>query len=280
MRVALRLHAGAEHDEALGLVVLPVRPALAEARVADDADDLVALDQLPGERRLVRRVQVLGVLDVLDRAAVDAAVVVHALEVVVRDLGHRREVDARDQHVDPADLDRRARRLLAGAHAADALRRRRRAGPDRPRRLPTGSPRARPRARRRPNPPPEHCRFASWISSRSSLIDRSSLAQNVRGQTATLRRRSRRGARDQDLVKCVLLASDASARGRATECDARRGVERERAHHPVRAATVHRRSVKAREPEGRDPDDMTEPDRISRAPRPSPPGSPRSRPAY
>ena len=48
------------------------------------------------------------------------------LKYAVDDLADRGEVDARDQHVDPADLDRRARRLLAGAQAADALRRGRR----------------------------------------------------------------------------------------------------------------------------------------------------------
>ena len=78
---ALRLDAGADHGEALGLVVLPVRPALGEARVADDADDLVALDELLRERALLRRVELLVVERVLDRVAVDAAVVVDALEV-------------------------------------------------------------------------------------------------------------------------------------------------------------------------------------------------------
>ena len=62
---ALGLDAGADHDEALGLVVLPVRAALGEARVADDADDLVALDELPRERRLLRGVELLVVEDVL-----------------------------------------------------------------------------------------------------------------------------------------------------------------------------------------------------------------------
>src|SRR5581483_7118921 len=118
---ALGLHAGPDHDEALGLVVLPVRAALGEARVADDADDLVALHELPRERRLLRRVELLGVEDVLDRPAVDAAVVVDAVEVRLRDLADRREVDAGDQHVDPADLDRRPRRLLPVAEPADAL---------------------------------------------------------------------------------------------------------------------------------------------------------------
>src|SRR5581483_12605 len=102
----------ADHDVALALVVLPVRPALGEARVADDADDLVARDQLPRERSLLRRVQLLVVEDVLDRTAVDAAVVVDAVEVRLRRLADRREVDARDEHVDAADLDRGACRLL------------------------------------------------------------------------------------------------------------------------------------------------------------------------
>src|SRR5262249_48352657 len=117
---ALRLHARADHDEALALVVLPVHPALGEARVADDADDLVALDQLPRERGLLGRVQLLVVEDVLDRTAPDAAVVVDAVEVRLRDLADRGEVDAGDQHVDSAELDRGALRLLAVAETADA----------------------------------------------------------------------------------------------------------------------------------------------------------------
>src|SRR5205823_509442 len=110
---ALGLHACSDDDEALALVVLRVRPALGEARVADDADDLVALDELPRERGLLSRVELLVVEDVLDRVAVDAAVVVHAVEVRLRDLADRREVDARDQHVDPAELDGGTLRLLA-----------------------------------------------------------------------------------------------------------------------------------------------------------------------
>ena len=83
---ALGLDACADDDEALGLVVLPVHAALGKARVADDADDLVALDQLPGQCGFLCRVELLGVLDVLDRPALDPAVVVHALEVRRGDL--------------------------------------------------------------------------------------------------------------------------------------------------------------------------------------------------
>ena len=54
----------------------------------------------------------------------DAAVVVDALEVRVGDLADRREVHARDQHVDAAELDRRTGRLLARPQTADGLRRR------------------------------------------------------------------------------------------------------------------------------------------------------------
>ena len=104
---ALGLDAGADHDEALGLVVPPVDSALGEARVADDADDLVALDQLPCERRLLRRVERVRVERVVDRVALDAAVVVDALEVGGDDLADRREVDAGDHHVEAAHLDRR-----------------------------------------------------------------------------------------------------------------------------------------------------------------------------
>src|SRR5213079_1891665 len=128
--VALGLYACADDDEALALVVLGVRPALGEARVADDAHDLVALDQLARERGLLRRVELLVVERVLDRTAVDAAVVVDAVEVRLGRLADRHEVDAGDEHVDAAELDRRTRRLLAGALATDGLGRGRRAGAD------------------------------------------------------------------------------------------------------------------------------------------------------
>ena len=127
---ALGLDARADDGEALGLVVLPVRPALGEARVADDADDLVALDQLPGQCGFLCRVELLGVLDVLDRPALDPAVVVDALEVRRGHLGDGGEVDAGDQHVDRAQLDGPSRRLLPGAQAAHGLLRRGLAGPD------------------------------------------------------------------------------------------------------------------------------------------------------
>src|SRR5581483_4602816 len=116
--------ARADHDEALALVVLPVRPALGEARVADDADDLVALDQLPREGGFLSGVELLRVEDVPDRAAADAAVVVDAVVVGLRDLPDRREVDAWDQHRDAADLDRGTPGFLAVAESAHALRRR------------------------------------------------------------------------------------------------------------------------------------------------------------
>ncbi len=130
-RVALRLDAGADHHEPLALVVLPVRAALGEARVADDPDHLVGLDQLACERRLLGRVELLVVEDVLDRPAVDAAVVVHAVEVRLRGLADGGEVDARDKHVDATELDRRAGRLLARSQTTDRLLRRRLARPDR-----------------------------------------------------------------------------------------------------------------------------------------------------
>src|SRR4029079_10658958 len=89
-----------------------------EAGVAGDTDDLVALDQLAGKRGLLRRVQLLRVEGVLDRAAADAAVVVDAVVVRLGDLADRGEVDARDQHVDSAELDRRSRGFLAVAETA------------------------------------------------------------------------------------------------------------------------------------------------------------------
>src|SRR4029450_1963317 len=104
-------------------VVLPVGAAFGEARVADDTDDLVALDQLPRRGGPLGRVELLGVQGVPGRPPADAAVVVDAVVVGLGDLADRREVDAGDQHGDAAHLDRRTRRLLAGTRTAFADRR-------------------------------------------------------------------------------------------------------------------------------------------------------------
>ena len=73
--------AGDDQVEPLLGVVVAVDAALDEARAADDAEHLVLLDQLRRQRRDLLRVDLLLLGDVLDRAAVDPAVVVHALEV-------------------------------------------------------------------------------------------------------------------------------------------------------------------------------------------------------
>ena len=99
---ALGLDAGADHDEPLGLVVAPVGAAVKLVLPTTPTTLSLSISFLASG--LLRRVELLVVEDVLDRAAVDAAVVVHALEVGVGDLADRREVDARDQHVDSAEL--------------------------------------------------------------------------------------------------------------------------------------------------------------------------------
>src|SRR5262249_35209796 len=68
--------------------------------------------------------------EVLDPASVDTAVVVHAVEVGLRHVRDVREVRSRLLRGDGADLDRCARRLLAGAQTADALDLRLLSGPD------------------------------------------------------------------------------------------------------------------------------------------------------
>src|SRR4029434_7731389 len=88
---------------------------------ADDAEHLVLLDQLGGQRRDLLRVGLLLLGDVLDRPAVYAAVVVDAVEVGAGHLGDPREVDARDVGGHAAELDGLAGGLLAGPHAAFAV---------------------------------------------------------------------------------------------------------------------------------------------------------------
>ena len=117
-RPALRRDAGAElEDPRLGPQGV-IDGALDDVRRADDAEHVVGLDQLVGGRRDLRRLRLIGLDEVLDRVAVDAAVVVDAGEVR---LGHRRligEVGPRLLGVDRAEVDRRARRLHAGLGTA------------------------------------------------------------------------------------------------------------------------------------------------------------------
>ena len=83
---------------------------------------LVLLDQLRRQRGDLLRVDLLLLGDVLDRPAVDAAVVVDALEVGAGHARDPREVDAGDVRRHGADLDRLTRRRLARAEAALAGR--------------------------------------------------------------------------------------------------------------------------------------------------------------
>src|SRR3954452_8516861 len=117
-RVALGRDARVDDVEALLLVVLVVDGALDDRRVADDAEHLLALDQLARERGDLAGVGLLGLDRVVDRAAVDAAVVVDAVEVRLRGVRDVGEVRAGLLGGDAAELDRRARRLLAVAEAA------------------------------------------------------------------------------------------------------------------------------------------------------------------
>ena len=114
--------AGDDQVEALLGVVVLVDAAVDDAGVADEAEHLVLLDELRGQRRDLLRVDLLGLGDVLDRPAVDAAVVVDAVEVRLRHAGDPREVDAGHVGGDAAELDRVTGGLLAGAHAALARR--------------------------------------------------------------------------------------------------------------------------------------------------------------
>ena len=83
-REAGLVDAGDDQVEALLGVVVLVDAAVDDARVADEAEHPVLLDELRGQRRDLLRVDLLGLGDVLDRPAVDAAVVVHAVEVGLR----------------------------------------------------------------------------------------------------------------------------------------------------------------------------------------------------
>src|SRR3954466_11312461 len=78
----------------------------------------LALDELAGERRDLAGVGLLGLDRVVDRPAVDAAVVVDAVEVGLRRVRDVGEVRAGLLGRDPAELDRGAARLLAVAEAA------------------------------------------------------------------------------------------------------------------------------------------------------------------
>ena len=126
--VALGRDAGVDDVEPLLLVVAVVDRALDDAGVAHDAEHLVAFHELLGQRRHLPRVGLLGLDEVLDGPAVDASVVVDAIEERlghVRDIG---EVGTRLLGRDGAELDRLAGRLLTGAGAALGSRLRLRAG--------------------------------------------------------------------------------------------------------------------------------------------------------
>ena len=113
-RVAAGRDAGRDHVVVLRLVVLVVDVALDDARRPCDPEHLLALDELLGLRGRLAGVGLLGLDHVVDGVAVDAAVVVHALEVGLghaRDLGEVRSGLLGRQR---AELDRRACGLLAG----------------------------------------------------------------------------------------------------------------------------------------------------------------------
>ena len=113
---------GDDQEELLLGVVVAVDAALDQAGAADDADHLVLLDQLGRQRGDLLGVDLLLLGDVLDRPAVDPAVVVDAVEVRPRHARDPREVDAGDVGRHGADLDRLARGRLARAEPALAGR--------------------------------------------------------------------------------------------------------------------------------------------------------------
>src|SRR5206468_3180453 len=110
-----------DDEKALLLPETVVDRAFEDAGVADNADHVVALDELLGLGRDLVRLGLLGLDVVLDRVAVDAAVGVDAGEVGVR---HIRDVGERGPRLvgdDPAQRDRRAGGL--DAWLGPALRR-------------------------------------------------------------------------------------------------------------------------------------------------------------
>ena len=116
--VALAGDAGRDDVDVVLLVVLVVDVAVDDARAAGQSEHLLLLEQLGGQRGDLLRVGLLGLGDVLDGPAVDAAVVVDAVEDGLRRLGDVGEVDTRLLGDDGADLDGLARGLLAVAEAA------------------------------------------------------------------------------------------------------------------------------------------------------------------
>ena len=114
-------------------LVLPTRPSTLSSSMSFVASAAICCG-----------IDVLLLVDVLDRATVDAAVVVHAVEVGLGHARDPREVDAGHVGGDAAELDRLAGRLLTGAHAA--LTRLLDVGAGRCARPPRSSPRRRPRS--------------------------------------------------------------------------------------------------------------------------------------
>ena len=118
------MHTVTDDVELLRRVVLRVHGAVHDVDVPDDRDDVLLLDQLLREGGHELGVDRVDVDDVVDRAAEEAAVVVDAVEVGPRVVGDLVPVDTDGDRDDRADVDRLACRLLARAHAADALLRR------------------------------------------------------------------------------------------------------------------------------------------------------------
>src|SRR5207247_159983 len=95
------------------LVERVIDSAIDETGAADDRQDLVVLDQFGGKRGNLLRIRLLLGDNVLDWAAVDAAVVVYTIEVRLGHASDTGEVGARLLGDDGAEFDRRASRFLA-----------------------------------------------------------------------------------------------------------------------------------------------------------------------
>ena len=112
---ALVRHAGHDRVEAVLLVVAVVDRAVEDREPGHERVDLVVLRELGRERADLLRIGAVLLDDEVDRVALDAAVVVDALEVRRGGVGAVGEVDARDLGRDRTGLDRRPGRLLPRA---------------------------------------------------------------------------------------------------------------------------------------------------------------------
>ena len=110
-----------DHHDILALIKRSIHAAFDDAVAADHGDDFVILDQFGGDLRGNVWSPLIVGHDVFDRAAVDAAIGIHALEIGVRRFGRRAEIIRPGDPIDRSDRDRLARRRLAVVQAAARL---------------------------------------------------------------------------------------------------------------------------------------------------------------